>query len=436
ARIQLGRISHFGLMEMSRQRLRSGVLEGSTSQCPHCQGTGIIRSTESVALAVLRALEDALMAGARTSLVATTTSSVALYILNNKRHFINEMETRHGIFVTVQASDKLQGANFLIEKGHAAPVATRRPDRAAVNMDWGFTGEAPDGEADEAEGADEDVSARGSSEPRGRDEGRDGAGGRRRRRRRGRRGGEGRGEQRGDSRRDEGAQQPYDDDYADDHEAPPVEAGGGHDAGEEFGEDDAHAHDGDADQEARGGEGRPRERSGHEEGGRRRRRGRRGGRRGRDRGRNNDEVAVAEGAIDLEEEADNSERDTAPDIVVTEAEGAETGEQTPAREPRRRASQPRDDESRPPRPRRTEKEAPAAADAAAAAPEAVVPAPVSEQPAPVEEDTVLARVRARQASSAEPKLERVVVSPDQTGSRDAASEEPVRRGWWQRRLGG
>jgi ribonuclease E len=77
ARIQLGRISHFGLMEMSRQRLRSGVLEGSTSQCPHCQGTGIIRSTESVALAVLRALEDALMAGARTSLVATTTSSVS-----------------------------------------------------------------------------------------------------------------------------------------------------------------------------------------------------------------------------------------------------------------------------------------------------------------------------------------------------------------------
>ena len=54
ARIQVGRISHFGLLEMSRQRLRTGVLEGSTTQCPHCQGTGIIRSTESVALAVLR----------------------------------------------------------------------------------------------------------------------------------------------------------------------------------------------------------------------------------------------------------------------------------------------------------------------------------------------------------------------------------------------
>ena len=75
ARIQLGRISHFGLMEMSRQRLRTGVLEGSTTQCPHCQGTGIIRSTESVALAVLRGIEDALMAGHPSSLIATTTAA-------------------------------------------------------------------------------------------------------------------------------------------------------------------------------------------------------------------------------------------------------------------------------------------------------------------------------------------------------------------------
>ena len=101
ARIQLGRISHFGLMEMSRQRLRTGVLEGSTSQCPHCQGTGIIRSTESVALAVLRGIEDAITAGASGSLIATTTPSVALYILNNKRAYIAEMEARHGHTITV-----------------------------------------------------------------------------------------------------------------------------------------------------------------------------------------------------------------------------------------------------------------------------------------------------------------------------------------------
>ncbi|MEQ1713563.1 MAG: ribonuclease E/G, partial [Hyphomicrobium sp.] len=141
ARIQLGRISHFGLMEMSRQRLRTGVLEGSTTQCPHCQGTGIIRSTESVALAVLRGLEDAVTAGARTPLIATTTPTVALYILNNKRGFIIDMEARLGMPVTVQGSEKLQGANYTIEKG-AAPIATplRRTDRNAVNMDWGFDG--------------------------------------------------------------------------------------------------------------------------------------------------------------------------------------------------------------------------------------------------------------------------------------------------------
>ena len=94
ARIQVGRISHFGLMEMSRQRLRTGVLEGSTSQCPHCQGTGIIRSVESVALAVLRALEDHLMRDARNSITVVTTAEVALYILNNKRAFVTDMEKR------------------------------------------------------------------------------------------------------------------------------------------------------------------------------------------------------------------------------------------------------------------------------------------------------------------------------------------------------
>ena len=92
ARIQVGRISHFGLLEMSRQRLRTGVLEGSTSQCPHCQGTGIIRSVELVALAVLRALEDQLLRDARNSLTAVTTADVALYILNNKRAFVTDME--------------------------------------------------------------------------------------------------------------------------------------------------------------------------------------------------------------------------------------------------------------------------------------------------------------------------------------------------------
>jgi ribonuclease E len=143
ARIQVGRISHFGLMEMSRQRLRTGVLEGSTTQCPHCQGTGTIRSVESVALGVIRGLEDYLMRDSRSSVTALTTSNVALYILNHKRSFIIEMENRFGVSVSVLASDKMQGANFGIEKSAEPLKPKRAPDRAAVNMESGFDGEEP-----------------------------------------------------------------------------------------------------------------------------------------------------------------------------------------------------------------------------------------------------------------------------------------------------
>jgi len=423
ARIQLGRISHFGLMEMSRQRLRSGVLEGSTSQCPHCQGTGIIRSTESVALAVLRAIEDALLAGARTSLVATTTSVVALYILNNKRHFINEMEARNGVFVTVQASDKLQGANFVIEKGHAAPVAQRRPDRAAVNMDWGFTengeGEAEDDGDEESAGTEARSDGRG--EGRGRDEargdGRDG-GRRRRRGRRGKRDDEGRGEARGAGRhggerhseeragdeRPVEAGQPYDDDFVEDQDERPVDAG-------------ASQRDDDAASE-NGGSRRSEERNGEGAGGRRRRRGRRGGRRGRDRGRNE---GAGEGPAHNGAHADleaGSEGEDDRNVA------AESHDREPTKESATgsRAAAPRRDNRRPRE-------------------EVAAPAPQLEEArdeagAPAVEDSVLARVRARQAASAEPKLERVVVSPDQAEAEPAGEDAPKRGGWWQRRLGG
>ena len=152
ARVQVGRISHFGLLEMSRQRMRTGVLEGSTSQCSHCQGTGIIRSTESVALAVLRALEDAVMSGVRAPLVAQTTASVALYIFNHKREFIEDMQTRHGFPIMVDQSGKMTGATFTIEKGQTPQAEAYRTSKNVVNMDWGFSDGRASGAASELEG--------------------------------------------------------------------------------------------------------------------------------------------------------------------------------------------------------------------------------------------------------------------------------------------
>jgi ribonuclease E len=203
ARIQVGRISHFGLLEMSRQRLRTGVLEGSTTQCPHCQGTGIVRSTESVALAVLRGVEDALMNNPRGGLTASTTAPVAIYILNSKRSYIVEMEARYSIPISVQASDKLHGANFTIERSAATLPVQRRPERQVVNMDWGFDGESEAeveeieevdpqtaSDIDEAVGADDDDDDMADAgESMNGDGGQDGGRrGKRRRRRRGRRG--------------------------------------------------------------------------------------------------------------------------------------------------------------------------------------------------------------------------------------------------------
>src|SRR3546814_5895914 len=85
ARIQVGRISSFGLMEMSRQRLRTGVLEASTHSCPHCDGTGLIRTVPSAALSALRGLEEEAVRGRASLLTLRCGMEVAIYVLNRKR---------------------------------------------------------------------------------------------------------------------------------------------------------------------------------------------------------------------------------------------------------------------------------------------------------------------------------------------------------------
>ena len=130
ARIQVGRISHFGLLEMSRQRMRTGVLEGSSVVCPHCSGAGTVRSTASMALHVLRVIEDSLVRNAQFNMTARTRSIVALYILNQKRTHLRELEERFGVTITIDADDSLMGGVYhALERGELAsppPVVVKR----------------------------------------------------------------------------------------------------------------------------------------------------------------------------------------------------------------------------------------------------------------------------------------------------------------------
>src|SRR5229473_1855968 len=118
ARIQVGRISHFGLLEMSRQRIRTSVLESSTDKCPHCGGTGHVRSVSSVALQVLRMIEETLLRGATHNLGVRTRSDIAIYVLNHKRAHLRVLEERFRITVTVNADPAMGGQTpFVIERG-------------------------------------------------------------------------------------------------------------------------------------------------------------------------------------------------------------------------------------------------------------------------------------------------------------------------------
>ncbi len=117
ARIQVGRISHFGLLEMSRQRIRFGVLESSTNTCPTCNGTGLVRSVESLALMVMRAIEDQVMRRPNQAINVKVASEVALYILNAKRPTLSVLEQRYNLAISITAEPHMHGDQFTIEKG-------------------------------------------------------------------------------------------------------------------------------------------------------------------------------------------------------------------------------------------------------------------------------------------------------------------------------
>lgn len=474
ARIQIGHISHFGLMEMSRQRMRHGVLESSTHTCPTCAGTGLVRSVPSVALMVMRAIEDNLLRKPGQSINVKMASEVALYILNFKRQTLGVMEAKYAVSITVLADNSLGGGKFEIEKGESRapeiqPVPSHIRADAASMADYDDAVEdeidetlEDDVEAEESEGEETaPIAANGNG---------DGSGRRNRRRRR-RRGGNGE------------TAEAVSSDTRTAQEA--VEGTDSEADGEDESEDDPTEAAGDLDGEPR----------------RRRRRGRRGGRRNRrlpdgseDTGENGFEDAVAEtedgdvpavaadgeaaaaplaasaeadqpsDAASAEEAAPVAEdkpkrpRRSRKKVAASEADAAEVVTDAVAVEPVAEAQAVAEDaepdakpkRTRAPRRRKTaDAEAVAAVEASAsadtapdtqsdAAPSADESAPAVAEETPVVPETASeskAVSRAPRGRKTLPADEIVVSSSAASPEEDAEDDKPKKVGWWQRRLG-
>ena len=403
ARIQVGRISGFGLMEMSRQRLRTGVLEASTRACPHCEGTGLVRTASSAGLSALRLMEEEAARGKGSIITLRASQEAAFYVLNNKRREIDEIEQRYGVVVTILPDGEVEGARMSVEA--TGPRPTRVVDYTPVIEQEEEDADVPFEEVDEEE---EETFAEGDD----RDEQRQG--GRRRRRRRRK------------PRRDErGA--PVEGERGAEDDGPESDA----EEEEDVGEQDATAET---------------EEAAHAEDKRRSRRGRRGGRRrrGEPAPEGTEEVAASE-----EAPAAADSEDTGAMVEVTE-----TAEAAPAAEIEK------------PKPaRRSRARKPAASEAAVAeeAPAEAATETQAAEPAPVAEPAATAKPKRTRRKKADTVSEEPVATPSEAeatpppandaadigevqqpasndsavNAEDAESDEDgtPRRGWWQRTFG-
>ncbi|HZV84221.1 MAG TPA: ribonuclease E/G, partial [Brevundimonas sp.] len=157
ARIQMGRISGFGLMEISRQRRRLGVIEGATEACPHCQGAGRVRSAESAALMTLRAVDIEAGKNGAGSVNLRLCTAVGLYILNHKREYLQGLLVRRGLNVVILIDDTLGQGEHALERTETNEdfVPEERPD-ALLDLDDGFDDSAYE---DEDDGDDDEIIA-------------------------------------------------------------------------------------------------------------------------------------------------------------------------------------------------------------------------------------------------------------------------------------
>jgi ribonuclease E len=418
ARIQVGHISHFGLLEMSRQRIRSSVLESSTEKCEHCGGTGHMRSVSSVALQLLRALDEMLVKGATHNLVVRTRTDIALYLLNHKRAHLRFLEERFQITITVNADATISGQiSYTLEKGdlvhspeQAKAIAAAQPATLASSE---YEDEEPIEEEEEEEEEDETADEQESEAegdavdeapeasetahaeaPRTDDEGP-----RRRRRRRGRRGESREGRDLTSETAPENAVPPNDDSHeaAQSDDAETAEAGAETTEGAESRGDAEH---------------------------RRRRRGRRGGRRNR-RDRDGEAPQVGSDAVaGFEAESSVPESDARAYVEpLLEQREAEVLQQR---------DDARSEEHEPKAPRYEPPQSPAP----------VAPAEIQEAASPRRRSTVReAAPVSLGGESVTPTATPVYVAPVEPpqpavseSSDTAISDRPRRSGWWSRKV--
>ncbi|CDZ42823.1 ribonuclease E/G [Neorhizobium galegae] len=442
ARIQVGRISHFGLLEMSRQRIRASVLESTTQICTHCGGTGHVRSQSSVALHVLRGVEEYLLKNTTHDITVRTTPEIALYLLNHKRSSIVDYENRFGVSIFIESDVSIGSSHFAIDRGEPVenPVKIESLMQfAAIPVeedDDDIVIEADEDEEEEAVAATAQPAAA-NAERTQQQQGDDQNGRKRKRRRRRRNRG---GEKGGDAQTAQGGN----DDMTDGDE----DGDEGEDDVSEAGEasDATVAADSESEENRR----------------KRRRRGKRGGRRNRT-GEDGQELNASEDDEAADEDAFSEEVAAVPAAAVAEnsEEAAVEAVPAPAEAEAVTGGKP---EAKPRRSRRGK--AATAADTPAVE-EAAVPAPVEtaveqveaalgEEPqapeaapveaAPAEEAPVAEAAeqadsgeakpaRANRASNISSSVEAVVKSSDPATAPEAETDpsKPKKAGWWQRR---
>ncbi|QWC55738.1 Rne/Rng family ribonuclease [Erythrobacter sp. 3-20A1M] len=435
ARIQVGRISGFGLMEMSRQRLRTGVLEATTRACPHCDGTGLVRTASSAGLSALRLIEDEAAKGKGTVITLSASTEAAVYLLNSKRADLQEIEQRYGVSVEVVPEGEDEGAKMTV--GSSGPRPTEAPKFDPI-VDDEEPEEDDTGDTDERDEEDD------------RDD-RDDRGDRSNKKRRRRRGGRGRNKNSGND-----------------------EHSGSDDDSEDEDDNTSRSNGDDGSDE---GEGRPKKR--RRRGGRRR--GGRGSRGGQDGSHDEstdeanekaaekvaeqvqDDMAVVAGPDGAEETAEAmadhaAEKEAAKPKRRTRAKKADaapdTSDATPATDTPA-TEEAAEEKPKPKRTRRKKADAPADGDSEAKSEEAEAPAkpkrrsrakkaddkPAGEQPA---DDTSLVEQAAGDVAKTAKKSTRKAAKPSEPTEPTEQPEgsagtvetaKPARKGWWQRTFG-